>query len=61
MTHLARLRKEVRSFDPPPYIRAKPLESNIKEWRYVLQGPPDTPYEGGIYQGKVLAPPDERL
>jgi hypothetical protein len=27
---LARLRKEMRSFDPPPFIRAVPLESNIQ-------------------------------
>lgn len=27
---LARLRKELRAFDPPPYIRAVPLESNIQ-------------------------------
>ena len=58
MSCLARLRKEVRSFEAPPYIRAKPLESNIKEWRYVLQGPPDSPYEGGMYQGKVRFPDD---
>ncbi|KAL1528268.1 hypothetical protein AB1Y20_009625 [Prymnesium parvum] len=56
MSCLARLRKEVRFFEPPPYIRAKPLETNMKEWHYVLQGPPDTPYEGGLYHGKVKFP-----
>ena len=29
---LARLRKEVKSFDPPPYIRAAPLETNLQVW-----------------------------
>jgi ubiquitin-conjugating enzyme E2 J2 len=53
---LARLRKELRSFEPPPYIRAAPLEQNLQEWRFVLQGPPDSPYEGGMYQGKVKFP-----
>ena len=55
---LARLRKEVKAFEAPPYIRACPLESNLLEWRFVLQGPPDSPYEGGLYQGKVKFPND---
>jgi len=57
-TCLARLRKELRSFDPPPFIRAAPLESNLQEWRYVLQGPPDSPYEGALYHGKLRFPDD---
>ena len=55
---LARLRKEVINFDPPPYIRAAPLENNLQEWHYVLQGPPDSPYEGGLYHGKLKFPDD---
>lgn len=81
---LARLRKEFKSFDPPPFIRASPVENNIQEWRFVLQGPPvcvalpqtchaagafeaqipacaraqDTPYVGGMYQGKLRFPDD---
>ena len=53
---IARLRKEVKSFEAPPYIRAAPLETNLLEWRFVLQGPPDTIYEGGMYQGKIKFP-----
>ena len=37
-----------RCFEPPPFIRAAPLESNLQEWHYVLQGPPDSPYSGGL-------------
>lgn len=55
---LARLRKELKSFDPPPYIKAAPLETNMLEWRFVLQGPPDSPYAGGLYQGRVKFPDD---
>ena len=55
---LARLRKELKAFDPPPYIRAKPLENNLLEWRFVLQGPHDSPYEGGMYQGRLRFPDD---
>jgi len=55
---LARLRKEARAFEPPPFIRAAPLETNLQEWHYVLQGPPDSPYEGGLYHGKMKFPDD---
>mmetsp|Transcript_51984 Transcript_51984/g.119591 ORF Transcript_51984/g.119591 Transcript_51984/m.119591 type:complete len:256 (-) Transcript_51984:146-913(-) len=55
---VARLRKELRSFEPPPYILAAPLEANIQEWHYVLQGPPSSPYEGGMYHGKIRFPDD---
>lgn len=53
-----RLTKEYRAIklNPPPYIIAKPLETNILEWHYVLTGPPDTPYEGGQYHGKLVFP-----
>ncbi|KAI8876427.1 UBC-like protein [Backusella circina FSU 941] len=53
-----RLTKEYMSLqkNPPPFITAKPLESNILEWHYVIQGPPDTPYEGGEYYGKLIFP-----
>jgi ubiquitin-conjugating enzyme E2 J2 len=41
---------------PTPYFVARPLESNILEWHYVLTGPKDTPYEGGEYHGVVIFP-----
>ena len=42
-----------RCFEPPPFIRAAPLESNLQEWHYVLQGPPDSPYSGGLQHDAV--------
>lgn len=55
-----RLTKEYQAIEksPPPFLRARPREDNILEWHYVLQGPPDTPYEGGYYHGTVTFPPD---
>ncbi|KAJ3315457.1 Ubiquitin-conjugating enzyme E2 6 [Boothiomyces sp. JEL0838] len=44
--------------NPPPYIIAKPLESDILEWHYIITGPKDTPYEGGEFHGKVIFPAD---
>ncbi|KAF8985631.1 Ubiquitin-conjugating enzyme E2 6 [Entomortierella lignicola] len=43
---------------PPAYLFARPLESNILEWHYVLKGPPETPYYGGEYHGKLVFPSD---
>ncbi|XP_077510190.1 ubiquitin-conjugating enzyme E2 J2-like isoform X2 [Amblyomma americanum] len=42
--------------DPVPYIIAHPLPSNILEWHYVVRGPENTPYEDGIYHGKLMFP-----
>lgn len=55
-----RLQAEYRRLtkDPIPYLTAQPLPSNILEWRYVVRGPADTPYEGGIYHGKIVFPFD---
>lgn len=43
--------------EPVPFIKAEPLPSNILEWHYVLQGPPGSEFEGGVYHGKVIFPP----
>ena len=42
--------------DPVPYVAASPLPSNILEWHYVVTGPEATPYEGGLYHGKLVFP-----
>ncbi|CAG8434894.1 8770_t:CDS:2 [Funneliformis mosseae] len=53
-----RLSKEYNNLqrNPPPYLMAKPLESNILEWHYVIRGPPETPYHNGEYHGVLLFP-----
>lgn len=27
------------------------------EWHFTIRGAPDTPYEGGVYHGRILLPP----
>lgn len=44
--------------DPPPYCFARPLESDVLTWHFILRGPPDTPYDGGEYWGQLLFPAD---
>jgi ubiquitin-conjugating enzyme E2 J2 len=53
-----RLRKELIQLqnEPPPGIIAEPKESNILTWYYAIRGPTDTPYDGGIYVGKLVFP-----
>jgi len=57
---LKRLKREYLKLlnNPPPFIIAKPLESNILEWHYIITGPPDTPYHNGEYHGVLLFPPE---
>jgi len=60
-----RLTKELRALqkDPikEPKITCSPLENNILELHYVIEGSHGTPYENGIYHGKLLFPQDYPL
>ncbi|XP_062575047.1 ubiquitin-conjugating enzyme E2 J2-like [Saccostrea cucullata] len=57
-TATARLKQDYMRImkDPVPYVRALPLPSNILEWHYIVTGPEKSPYEGGIYHGKLIFP-----
>lgn len=54
----SRLLKELKaiSADPAPHIHVAVEEANMLDWNYLLQGPKDTPYEGGWYWGKLRFP-----
>jgi len=58
-----RLLKEYKTLkkDPVKLIRTKPLETNILEWHYVIEGTPDSYYAGGFYHGKLVFPPEYPL
>ena len=45
------------SSHPDPTLHAAPLESNLFEWHFTLQGPPSTPYSDGAYHGRIILPP----
>jgi len=55
-----RLTQELKAIQKNPIINPRvyttPLEDNIREWHYVVEGPRDTPYEGGYYWGKLIFP-----
>lgn len=42
---------------PDPTLHAAPLEANLFEWHFTLQGPPSTPYSTGAYHGRIVLPP----
>mmetsp|Transcript_16620 Transcript_16620/g.36133 ORF Transcript_16620/g.36133 Transcript_16620/m.36133 type:complete len:295 (-) Transcript_16620:507-1391(-) len=41
--------------------RASPLEDDLFEWHFTVRGPPDSPFEGGLYHGRILLPPEYPL
>lgn len=55
-----RLVKELKSIQKNPMTDPKvyttPLEDNLLEWHYVIEGSADTPYEGGFFWGKLVFP-----
>lgn len=57
---MGRLRKEYRTLsrEPPPHVTARPVPSNMLRWLFVIEGPPGTPYAGGIYVGRLEFPKD---
>jgi len=60
-----RLRKELKSLakDPiqDPRIVVAPNESNLLEMHYVIEGSKGTPYEGGVYHGRLIFPKEYPL
>lgn len=57
---VTRLSKEYKALlrQPVPHISAHPLQGNITEWHFALEGPSGSPYEGGVYHGRVVFPPN---
>mmetsp|Transcript_27287 Transcript_27287/g.40416 ORF Transcript_27287/g.40416 Transcript_27287/m.40416 type:complete len:223 (-) Transcript_27287:165-833(-) len=55
-----RLTRELKSIQSNPMtnprVYTSPLESNLLEWHYVIEGPTDTPYKDGFYWGKLIFP-----
>ena len=54
MDGLKRLRIELREYetssDPEIQLKLYPEEDNFHHWLAIIQGPSDTPYEGGTFQ-----------
>ncbi|XP_010121218.1 PREDICTED: ubiquitin-conjugating enzyme E2 J1 [Chlamydotis macqueenii] len=44
--------------DPTDHYHAQPLEDNLFEWHFTVRGPPDSDFDGGIYHGRIVLPPE---
>lgn len=57
---LRRIQADVRelSLDPSDRYHAAPLEEDMFEWHFTIRGSDTTDFEGGIYHGRILLPPE---
>jgi ubiquitin-conjugating enzyme E2 D/E len=57
---LKRLSKELKEMEtnPPPYCFATMINDDLFHWEGTIIGPPDTPYENGLYKLNIHFPPD---
>lgn len=57
---LKRLTKELKEIEtnPPPYCFANIVNDDIFHWEGTIIGPPDTPYENGLFKLNIYFPPD---
>jgi ubiquitin-protein ligase len=55
-----RLAREYRDIQKTPvdFIDAVPEPRDMLTWHYAISGPPGSPYEGGVYWGRVVFPAD---
>eukprot|EP00903_Cladosiphon_okamuranus_P006195 g6092.t1 len=57
---IKRIHADVRELmkDPSDQYHAAPLESNLFEWHFTIRGPPETEFDGGVYHGRIILPPE---
>ena len=46
------------ALDPSDQYYAAPLENDMFEWHFTIRGAEGTDFEGGIYHGRILLPPE---
>lgn len=53
-----RIKRELQTWDHNHDMTAKPFSTDIAQWVCSMQGPPNSPYEGGTYFIHVKLPSD---
>lgn len=57
---LRRIQADIRelALNPSDQYYAAPLENDMFEWHFTIRGAEGTDFEGGIYHGRILLPPE---
>ncbi|CAG2119066.1 unnamed protein product [Medioppia subpectinata] len=57
---LKRIHKKLAELqrDPPPGCTAAPIGADYSQWTGTIEGPPDTPYSGGVFKVVIVFPAD---
>jgi len=55
---LRRIKLDMASLEEQTLVSAQPNENNLYEWKATITGPPETPYEGGIFKFDIELPND---
>jgi len=57
---LKRIQADIRELaqDPSDRYHAAPLEDDMFEWHFTIRGADGTEFEGGVYHGRILLPPE---
>jgi len=53
---LRRIKLEMASLEEQTSVSAQPNENNLYKWKATIIGPPETPYEGGIFKFDIELP-----
>lgn len=43
---------------PSSQFAAAPVGEDLFHWHFTIRGPPGTPFEGGMYHGRIILPPN---
>ncbi|XP_039253743.1 ubiquitin-conjugating enzyme E2 J1-like [Styela clava] len=54
-----RLMREAQELkDATEQYSAQPLDDNLFEWHFTFRGPSDSDFDGGMYHGRIILPPE---
>jgi ubiquitin-conjugating enzyme E2 J1 len=57
-----RIMQEIKELaEPNAHFSAHPTEDDIFEWHFTIRGAKDSDFDGGLYHGRILLPPEYPL